>query len=42
MELAAIFYPDKVLDVARLASRFVPYEILGVNAPRDIAWKVIG
>jgi SAM-dependent methyltransferase len=41
VELATIFYPDRTADVARLGSRFVPYEMLGVNAPRDIAWKVV-
>jgi SAM-dependent methyltransferase len=41
IELATIFYPDRVADVARLRSRWVPYEVLGINAPRDLAWKVV-
>ena len=41
LELARVFYPDRFDDVARLGSRHVPYDVLGVNAPRDLAWKVV-
>lgn len=39
--LAEIFYPDAVANVRRRGSRRVPYEVLGVNPPRDLAFKVI-
>jgi SAM-dependent methyltransferase len=41
VELAEIFYPDAVSQVRRCGSRRVPYEVLGINAPRDIAFKVL-
>ena len=41
VELAEIFYPHAVSQVRRRASRRVPYEVLGINAPRDLAFKVI-
>lgn len=41
VELARIFYPDRVAEVAALRSRHVPYDVLGVNPPRDVAWKII-
>lgn len=40
-ELTEIFYPDAVADVRRLADRRVPYELLGINPPRDLAFKVM-
>jgi SAM-dependent methyltransferase len=40
VELAGIFYPDAVDAIVSGGSRIVPYEVLGINAPRDIAWKV--
>jgi SAM-dependent methyltransferase len=39
VELARIFYPDAADDIAARDDRFVPYEVLGINAPRDLAWK---
>jgi SAM-dependent methyltransferase len=39
VELAEIFYPDAVRAVGRLDSPRVPYEVLGVNPPRDIAFR---
>ncbi len=39
--LAEIFYPDAVAEVRRRGSRLVPYQVLGVNPPRDLAFKVI-
>ena len=41
VELAGIFYPQAVSQVRRRGSRRVPYEVLGVNPPRDLAFKVI-
>ncbi|MEX2395245.1 MAG: class I SAM-dependent methyltransferase [Actinomycetota bacterium] len=41
VELARIFYPDAVDEIIRGGSRFVAYDVLGLNAPRDIAWKVL-
>ena len=41
VELAGIFYPDAVPQVRRRGSRRVPYEVLGINPPRDLAFKVI-
>jgi SAM-dependent methyltransferase len=40
-ELAEIFYPGAVAAVRRLAERHVPYELLGINPPRDLAFKVM-
>ena len=36
--IARIFYPDAV---DRITDRFVPYEILGMNPPCDVAWKSV-
>jgi SAM-dependent methyltransferase len=41
VELTEIFYPDMVNDVRRRGWRRVPYERLGINPPRDLAFKVI-
>ncbi len=41
VELAEIFYPQAVTEVLRRGSRRVPYEVLGINPPRDLAFKVI-
>jgi SAM-dependent methyltransferase len=41
VELAEIFYPDAVNEVRRRGSARVPYEVLGYNPPRDLAFKVI-
>lgn len=38
--LARIFYPDVAGAVAEAASRFVDFATLGVNAPRDLCWKL--
>jgi SAM-dependent methyltransferase len=40
-ELIGIFYPGARAEVARRASPRVPYDLLGVNPPRDLAYKVI-
>ena len=39
VELAAIFYPHAVREVRRRGSARVPYEVLGINPPRDLAFK---
>ena len=41
IELAQIFYPHAVDEIRRRGDRYVPYEILGVNPPRDLAYKTI-
>jgi ubiquinone/menaquinone biosynthesis C-methylase UbiE len=41
VEMAEIFYPHAVSQVRCRGSRRVPYEVLGINAPRDLAFKVI-
>jgi len=41
VELAEVFYPHAVPEVRRLGRRRVPYEVLGINPPRDLAFKVI-
>lgn len=40
-ELAAIFFPRAAAEVRRRGERRVPFEVLGINAPRDIAYKVL-
>jgi len=41
VELAAIFYPRAAGEVRRRGSRTVPFEVLGINPPRDLAFKVL-
>jgi SAM-dependent methyltransferase len=41
VELAEIFYPAAADDVRRLGLRTVPFEVLGINPPRDLAFKVL-
>ncbi len=36
LEVAKVFYPDAV---GRITSSCVPYEVIGLNPPRDIAFK---
>ena len=40
-ELAAIFYPRAAAEVRRRGRRRVPYEVLGINPPRDLAFKKV-
>jgi SAM-dependent methyltransferase len=40
-ELANIFYPEAAGEVRRLGRRTVPYAVVGVNPPRDLAYKVL-
>ncbi len=39
VEMAEIFYPDAVREVLKRGSARVPYEVLGMNPPRDLAFK---
>ncbi len=41
VELTEIFYPDASDEVRRRGSPTVPFEVLGVNPPRDLAFKVL-
>jgi SAM-dependent methyltransferase len=41
VELAGIFYPQAAGEVRRRGSRRVPFEVLGINPPRDLAFKVL-
>jgi SAM-dependent methyltransferase len=41
IELAEIFYPESVAEIRTRGQRRVPYEMLGVNPPRDLAYRVI-
>ena len=41
VELAGIFYPKAAAEVRRRGSRRVPFEVLGINPPRDLAFKVL-
>jgi SAM-dependent methyltransferase len=40
VELAEIFYPRAAEAVRRRGEPSVPFEVLGLNAPRDLAFKV--
>jgi SAM-dependent methyltransferase len=40
-ELTAIFYPEAVAAVRRLGGGRVPFDLLGINPPRDLAYKVL-
>ena len=41
VELAEIFYPTAADEVARRGSPSVDFEILGINPPRDLAFRVL-
>jgi SAM-dependent methyltransferase len=41
VELADIFFPDASDEVRRRGSRLVPFEVLRMNPPRDLAFKVL-
>jgi SAM-dependent methyltransferase len=41
VEMAAIFYPHAVAEIQARGERRVPYDILGVNPPRDLAYKIL-
>jgi SAM-dependent methyltransferase len=40
VDLARIFYPDAVDAIVERGEPSVPFELLGMNPPRDIAWRV--
>lgn len=39
LEVARVFHPHAVGEIARRDSRFVDYDVLGINPPRDLCWK---
>ncbi len=39
VELARIAYPKAARKIAKRRSALVPYELIGMNPPRDIAWR---
>jgi SAM-dependent methyltransferase len=41
VELAEIFYPNAVEEVRRRGRRQVPFEVLGINPPRDLSFKML-
>jgi len=41
VELAGIFYPNAIEEVRRRGRRRVPFEVLGINPPRDLAFKML-
>ena len=41
VELAEIFYPKAAEEVRRRGRRQVPFEVLAINPPRDLAFKVL-
>ena len=41
VELAEIFYPRAADAVRRRGERTVPFEVLGLNPPRDLAFRVL-
>jgi SAM-dependent methyltransferase len=41
VEMAAIFYPQAVKEIQARGERQVSYDILGVNPPRDLAYKTL-
>jgi SAM-dependent methyltransferase len=40
-ELSEVFYPDVAAEVRRDGARRVSYDLLGINPPRDLAFKVM-
>jgi len=41
VQLATIFYPHAVAEIKARGERQVPYDLLGVNPPRDLAYRTI-
>ena len=39
LELAGVFHPEAVEEIRRRGSPRVPCEVVGVNPPRDLAWR---
>src|SRR5262249_3857558 len=42
VELTEIFFPKAAGEVRRRGQRSVPFDVLGINPPRDLAVKVVG
>ena len=41
VELAEIFYPRAAGEIRRRGGQRVPFEVVGLNPPRDLAFKVM-
>jgi SAM-dependent methyltransferase len=41
VELAEVFYPDAAAEIRRRGLRRVSFDALGINPPRDVAFKVM-
>jgi SAM-dependent methyltransferase len=41
VELAEIFFPGAAEEVRKRGSQQVPFEVLGINPPRDLAYKTV-
>ena len=41
VQLATIFYPHALAEIKARGERQVPYDLLGVNPPRDLAYRTI-
>src|SRR5207302_7298296 len=41
VQLATIFYPHAAAEIKARGQRQVPYDLLGVNPPRDLAYRTI-
>ena len=41
VQLATIFYPHALAEIKARGQRQVPYDLLGVNPPRDLAYRTI-
>jgi hypothetical protein len=41
VELAQVFYPGAVEEIRRRGWRRVPFEAVGINPPRDLAFKTL-
>ena len=39
LELSRVFAPHAVEWIERTGSRFLPYEVLGTNPPRELCWR---
>lgn len=39
VEMAYLFYPEAVPEILRRGAEEVPYEVLGIPAPRTLSWK---
>ena len=39
LEIGAVFYPQAAVEIRRRGEGRVPYDVVGVNPPRDVAYK---